>query len=178
MYIYQYCICIYTSTVFVYIPELYLYIYTSTLFVYIPVLYLYIYQYFICIYTSTVFVYIPVLYSYIYQYCICIYTSTVFVYIPVLYLYIYQYCICIYTSTVYQGPVVQRVISLTNSLVVKMLTALVSTIANSQLFLLKNVSSFCKCKNYKDFFSKNTSIYAIFNDESFNDMLTNDISFE
>ena len=29
---------------------------------------------------------------------------------------------------------------------VKMLTALVSTVSNSQLFLLKNVSSFCTCK--------------------------------
>ena len=28
---------------------------------------------------------------------------------------------------------------------VKMLTVLVSTISNSQVFLLKNVSSFCKC---------------------------------
>ena len=35
-----------------------------------------------------------------------------------------------------QGPVVQSVVSLTNSLVVKMLTALVSTISNSQVFLL------------------------------------------
>ena len=58
-----------------------------------------------------------------------------------------------------QGPFVQSIISLTPSLVVKMLTDLVSTIQNSQLFLLKNVSSFCKCKNI--------SIYAIFNDQSF-----------
>ena len=35
------------------------------------------------------------------------------------------------------GPVVQSVISLTVSLVVKMLTVLVSTISNSQVFLLK-----------------------------------------
>ena len=41
------------------------------------------------------------------------------------------------------------------------------------------MSSFCKCKSYSHFFSKNISIYAIFNDQSFNDMLTNDIvSFE
>ena len=41
------------------------------------------------------------------------------------------------------------------------------------------MSSFCKCKSYSHFFSKNISVYAIFNDESFNDMLTNDIlSFE
>ena len=41
------------------------------------------------------------------------------------------------------------------------------------------MSSFCICKNYSHFFSKNISVYAIFNDQSFNDMLTNDIiSFE
>ena len=61
------------------------------------------------------------------------------------------------------------------SLVVKMLTVLVSTISNSQVFLLKNV----KCKSYQHFCSKNISVYAIFNDQSFNDMLTNNIvSFE
>ena len=39
--------------------------------------------------------------------------------------------------------------------------------------------SFCKCKSYSHFFSKNINIYAIFNDQSFNDTLTNDIvSFE
>ena len=60
-----------------------------------------------------------------------------------------------------------------------MLTVLVSTIFNSQDFLLKNLGSFCKCKSYSHFFSKNISVYAIFNDQSFNDMLTNDIvSFE
>ena len=63
---------------------------------------------------------------------------------------------------------------------VKMLTVLVSTISNSQVFFAeKNVSSFCKCKSYSHFFSKNIIVYAIFNDQSFNDMLTNDIvSFE
>ena len=38
----------------------------------------------------------------------------------------------------YQGPVVKSIISLTSLLVVKMLTVLVSTISNSQVFLLKN----------------------------------------
>ena len=78
------------------------------------------------------------------------------------------------------GPVVQSIVSLTSLSVVKMLTVLVSTISNSQVFLLKKiVSSFCKCKSYSHFFSKNISIYAIINDQSFNDMLTNDIvSFE
>ena len=36
-----------------------------------------------------------------------------------------------------QGPVVQSVVSSTSLLVVKMLTVLVSTISNSQVFLLK-----------------------------------------
>ena len=48
-----------------------------------------------------------------------------------------------------------------------MLTVLVCTISNSQVVLLKNLSIFCKCKNM--------SVYAIFNDQRFNDMLTNDI---
>ena len=78
-----------------------------------------------------------------------------------------------------QGSFVQSIVSLTSSLAVKMLTVLVSTISDSQLLLLKNVSSFCKCKRYSHFFNKNISIYAIFNYQSFNGMLTNDIvSFE
>ena len=40
------------------------------------------------------------------------------------------------------GPVAQSIVSLTSSLVVKMLTVLVSTISYLQVFLLKNVSSF------------------------------------
>ena len=67
-----------------------------------------------------------------------------------------------------QGPVVQSIVSLTSSLVVKMSTVLVSTISKLQVFLLK------KCE-YSHFSSKNISIYAIFNDQSFNNMLTNDI---
>ena len=59
---------------------------------------------------------------------------------------------------------------------VKTLTVLVSTISNSQVFS-ENMSS--KCKSYSHFFSKNISIYDIFNDQRFNDTLTNDIaSFE
>ena len=77
------------------------------------------------------------------------------------------------------GLVVQSIISLTSSLVVKMLNVLVSTISNSQVFLLKNVSSFCKCKSYSHFSSKNISIYAILSDQSFKGALTNNIvSFE
>ena len=56
-----------------------------------------------------------------------------------------------------------------------MLSTLVSTVSNSQVFLLKNVSSFCKCKSYSHFFSKNISLYALFNDQCFNDMLSNNI---
>ena len=57
-----------------------------------------------------------------------------------------------------QGPVVQSIVSLTISLVVKMLIVLVST-SNSQVFLLKK--------------------YAICNGQNFNDTLTKDIdSFE
>ena len=37
----------------------------------------------------------------------------------------------------------------------------------------------CKCKSYSQFFSKNIGIYVIFNDQSFNNSVTNDIiSFE
>ena len=51
----------------------------------------------------------------------------------------------------------------------KMINVLVSIISNSQLILLKNVNSCCKC----------IIIYAIFYDQSFNDTLTTDIvSFE
>ena len=59
---------------------------------------------------------------------------------------------------------------------VKMLTALVSTVSsNSVIFAEKKVSSFCK----SHFFCKNVSVYAIFNDQSFNNTFTNDIvSFE
>ena len=45
-----------------------------------------------------------------------------------------------------QGPVVQKVVSLKSSLVVKMLTILVSTISNSQVFLLKKWVVFAKAK--------------------------------
>ena len=41
------------------------------------------------------------------------------------------------SSLIVQGPVVQSVVSLTNSLVVKLLTALVRTQSNSHVFLLK-----------------------------------------
>ena len=64
------------------------------------------------------------------------------------------------------GPVVQSIVNFTNLLKVKMFTVLVSTISNSQVFLLKNLSCF---------FSKNIGLCTIFNDQSFNATLTNDI---
>ena len=77
------------------------------------------------------------------------------------------------------GPVVQSIISLTNSLVVKMLTVLVSIISNSQVFLLKKCEQLLQMQSYSHFFSKNIRICSMFNDQSFNDTLTNDIvSFE
>ena len=75
------------------------------------------------------------------------------------------------------GPVVQSIVSLTSSLVVKMLTVLKNIISNSQVFLLKKKSQMQKLLTF--FFSKNISIYAIFNDQSFKDTLINDVvSFE
>ena len=60
-----------------------------------------------------------------------------------------------------------------------MLTVIISAKSDLQVFLLKNVSSFCKCKGYSHFFSKNISVYALFNDRKFNTKLTNNIvSFE
>ena len=58
---------------------------------------------------------------------------------------------------------------------IKMLIVLVSTISNSQVIFWKNVSSFCKCKSYSHFFSKNISVYAIFKDQSLNNTLTDEI---
>ena len=59
------------------------------------------------------------------------------------------------------GPVVQSIVSLTDSLVVKMLTVLVSTISNSQVILLKkNVSSFANAKATHIFFSAKILAYV------------------
>ena len=43
----------------------------------------------------------------------------------------------VFSLSTYQGPVVQSIVSLTSLLVVKMLTVLVNTISNLQVFLLK-----------------------------------------
>ena len=60
---------------------------------------------------------------------------------------------------------------------VKMLTVLVSTISNSQVFLLKKCEDLLQMHEFHE--KKNISVYAIFIDQSFNDTLTNDIvSFE
>ena len=79
------------------------------------------------------------------------------------------------------GPAVQSIVSLTSSLVVKILTVIVRTISNSQVFLLKKCEELLQMQKLLTFFRKNISIhvYAIFNDQSFNNTLTNDIiSFE
>ena len=58
-----------------------------------------------------------------------------------------------------------------SSLVVKMLS--------SSKYNTKFTGIFAENKSYSHFFSKNISVYVIFNDQSFNDMLTNSIvSFE
>ena len=67
------------------------------------------------------------------------------------------------------GPVVQSIIRLTSLLVVKLLMYQYAQYQIHRYFGWKDVSSFCIY-----FFSKNITIYAIFNDQSFNDMLTND----
>ena len=51
-----------------------------------------------------------------------------------------------FRQVIIQGPVVQSVVSLMSSLVIKMLIALVSTISNSQLFLLKKMCHFFSAK--------------------------------
>ena len=60
---------------------------------------------------------------------------------------------------------------------VKMLPVLVNTISNSQVFLLKKYEKLLQ--KLVTFFRKIISMYALFNDQSFNNTLTNDIvSFE
>ena len=59
-----------------------------------------------------------------------------------------------------------------------MLTVLVSTctISNSQVVLLKKYEKLLQMqKLFTFFFSKNISVFAIFNIQKFNDTLTNDI---
>ena len=54
-----------------------------------------------------------------------------------------------------------------------MLTFLVSIISNIQIFLLKMWAAFANAKATYISFSKNISVYAIYNDQNFNDTLTN-----
>ena len=51
-----------------------------------------------------------------------------------------------------QGPVVQSIVSLTSWLAVKMLTVLVSTISNSQVFLLKKCERLLQMQKLLTFF--------------------------
>ena len=83
-----------------------------------------------------------------------------------------------FTLSMFLGPFVQSIVSLTSLLVAKMLTVLVSTISKSQVILLTKMwVAFANATHI--FFSKNISVYAILNDQSFNDMLTNvSVSFE
>ena len=53
-----------------------------------------------------------------------------------------------------QSPVVQSVVSLTSSFVVKMLPALVSTESNSQLFLLKKCEWLLQMQKLLAFFQQ------------------------
>ena len=78
------------------------------------------------------------------------------------------------------GSVVQSIVSLTDTFVVKMLATLVSAIPNSQIFCWKKmwvVSLNAKATHI--FFSKSINVYANVNDQSVDDTLINDIvSFE
>ena len=66
-----------------------------------------------------------------------------------------------------QGPVVQSIVGLTSSLMVKMLTVLVSTISNSQVFLL--CVAFTNAKATHIFSAKIfISTFSIFDDQRFN----------
>ena len=65
-----------------------------------------------------------------------LYSSTVIMMVLIFY-YEYTKQDMIRYSRRAQGPVVQSIVSLTSPLVVKILTVLVGTISNSQVFLLK-----------------------------------------
>ena len=66
-------------------------------------------------------------------------------------------------SEEYQGPVVQRAVSLMSSLRVISLTVLADSIYNILTFFAeKNVSSFCTAKATHIFSAKNFSIFAYY----------------
>ena len=96
----------------------------------------------------------------------------------ILYIYLYAQNTLLLEGSSDLGPVVQSIVSLTSSLVVKMLTVLVSTLYKSQVFCWKMWVAFANAKA-THIFSAKILAYAIFNYQSFNDMLTNSIvSFE
>ena len=75
-----------------------------------------------------------------------------------------------------QGPVVQSIVSLTNSLKVISLTVLVDSIYNILIFFAEKCEH---CKSYSHFFSKKFQHICVSLDVNFNESLTNDIiSFE
>ena len=57
---------------------------------------------------------------------------------------------------------------------VKILTVLVSTISNLQVFLLKKCESLLQMQKLLTFFQQKYYVYAIFDDQRFNNMLTNE----
>ena len=77
------------------------------------------------------------------------------------------------------GSVVQSIVSLTSLLVVKMLTVLVSTISNSQVFFSENMGVAFAYAKPTHIFQQKYLAYMPCLMISFNDMLTNNIvSFE
>ena len=69
-----------------------------------------------------------------------------------------------FTRKTDQGPVVQSIISLTSSLVVKMLIVLVSALSNSQVFLLKKMLvAFANAKAAHIFSAKILACMPLFN---------------
>ena len=56
---------------------------------------------------------------------------------------------------------------------VKMLIVLVSTISVSMVFLVEKGEWLLQMQKLHTYFSKNISIFCIFNDQNFNDTLTN-----
>ena len=62
---------------------------------------------------------------------------------------------------------------------VKILTVLVGTLSNSLVFLLKKYEQLLQMQKLLTYFQQNIRVYAIFNDQSFNDTFTKGIvSFE
>ena len=61
------------------------------------------------------------------------------------------------------GPVVQRIVSLTTSLIRQLVKYMPTTLSNTLYFLLKkNLRIFCNAKDYHIFPTKNSSVFEIF----------------